>query len=72
VIGPAINLAARLERLGRDLGRSVITSGIFSDLCGERLTSLGNHALRDISIEQPAFGLPEEGSLLSERTREQN
>jgi adenylate cyclase len=69
VIGPAINLAARLERLGRYLGRSVITSGVFSDLCGERLTSLGNHMLRDISIEQPAFGLPEEGPMLGTNKR---
>ncbi len=60
VIGPAINLAARLERLARDLGRSVVTSAAFAGICGERLTPLGSYALRDISVRQSAFGLSEE------------
>ena len=60
MIGPAINLAARLERLARELGRSIITSAVFAGICGERLTPLGSYALRDISTVQPAFGLPEE------------
>jgi adenylate cyclase len=60
VIGPAINLAARLERLAREFGRSIIASAVFADICGERLTPLGSYALRDISAVQPAFGLPEE------------
>jgi adenylate cyclase len=62
VIGPAINLAARLERLARELGRSIITSAAFAGICGERLTPLGSYALRDISAAQPAFGLPEENA----------
>jgi adenylate cyclase len=60
VIGPAINLAARLERLARELGCSIVTSAVFAGICGERLTPLGSYALRDISAVQPAFGLPEE------------
>ena len=62
MIGPAINLAARLERLARDLGRSIITSAAFAGICGERLTPLGSYALRGISVVQPAFGLPEESA----------
>jgi adenylate cyclase len=62
VIGPAINLAARLERLAREIGRSVITSAVFAGICGERLRPLGSHALRDISAVQAAFGLPEEST----------
>ena len=62
VIGPAINLAARLERLARELGRSIIASAAFAGICGERLTPLGSYALRDISAVQPAFGLPEENA----------
>jgi adenylate cyclase len=62
VIGPAINLAARLERLARQLGRSIVTSAEFAGICGDRLTPLGSHALRDISAVQPAFGLPEESA----------
>jgi len=60
VIGPAVNLAARLERLARELGRSIITSAEFAGTCGERLIPLGRYALRGISAVQPAFGLPEE------------
>jgi len=62
VIGPAINLTARLERLARELGRSIITSAAFAGICGARLTPLGSYALRDISAVQPAFGLPEENA----------
>jgi adenylate cyclase len=62
VIGPAINLAARLERLARELGRSIITSAAFAGICGDRLRPLGGYALRDISAVQPAFGLPEENA----------
>jgi adenylate cyclase len=62
VIGPAVNLAARLERLARELNRAVITSAQFANTCGERLTPLGSYALRGISVAQPAFGLPEESA----------
>jgi len=62
VIGPAINLASRLERLARELGCSVIASAAFAGVCGERLSPLGRYALRDISAVQAAFGLPEENA----------
>lgn len=52
-IGPAVNLASRLERLARDLGRSLIASTDFASTCGEPadLHPLGSFALR--GIEQP-------------------
>jgi len=60
VIGAAVNLAQRLERLARDLRRSVIASEIFAADCGEPLVSLGSYALRGLAAPQLAFGLPEE------------
>ena len=60
MIGPAINLAARLERLARELGHTVVTSAEFAALCGEPLVPLGSYALRGINAPKPAFGLPEE------------
>jgi len=63
VIGPAINLAARLERLARKLGRSIVTSAEFAAFCGEPLVPLGSHALRGINALKPAFGLTEENAL---------
>ena len=61
VIGPAVNVTARLERLARDLGRSFVASAEFAELCGETLSPLGHHVLRGIGAAQPAFGLSEEG-----------
>ena len=67
VIGPAINLTARLERLARELDRSVITSAEFAAFCGEPLVPLGSYALRGINAPKPAFGLKEETGLGAER-----
>jgi adenylate cyclase len=62
VIGPAVNLTARLERLARDLGRSVIASAEFARTCGEMLAPLGSYVLRGIAAAQPAFGLADESA----------
>jgi adenylate cyclase len=60
-IGPAVNLAARLEKLARDLGRSVVVSSTFAAQCSSGLSPLGDHRLRGLGQPQPAFGLIEEG-----------
>ena len=60
-IGPAVNLAARLEKLARDLGRSVVVSSTFAAQCASGLSPLGDHRLRGLGQPQPAFGLVEEG-----------
>ena len=60
-IGPAVNLAARLEKLARDLGRSVVVSSTFAAQCATGLRPLGDHPLRGLGQPQPAFGLIEEG-----------
>jgi adenylate cyclase len=60
-IGPAVNLAARLEKLARDLNRAIIASGRFADACPQAFVPLGELTLRGVAAPQPAFGLAEEG-----------
>ena len=43
-IGPAVNLAARLETLTSTLGREVVLSEAFADLVGVPVTPLGSYA----------------------------
>jgi adenylate cyclase len=54
-IGPAVNLTARLERLARDLGRSVVVSAAFAARCPEPLIALGRHALRGFAEPEAVF-----------------
>jgi adenylate cyclase len=61
VIGPAVNEAARLERLSRTLGRHVVISDAFAAHVGrQELVPLGQHQLRGREIPIELFGLPEE------------
>src|SRR5260370_3432718 len=55
VIGPAVNQAARLEKLGHELGRPVVTSASFAAAAAERLDSLGPHGLRGVAEPQQVF-----------------
>ena len=58
VIGPAVNLAARLEKLCATLGRPVLLSSALAKLLPEGDTvALGDHALKDIVEPQPVYGL---------------
>jgi adenylate cyclase len=60
VIGPAVNLAARLERMTRDLGRRVVASDAFARACGSgRLEPLGRHTVRDIAQPVAIHALPD-------------
>ena len=58
VIGPAVNHAARLEKLCVPLGRPIVLSGALAQLLppGD-VEPLGAHALKDIDQPQPVFGL---------------
>jgi adenylate cyclase len=56
-IGPAVNLAARLEKLAGRLGRDVVASGAFAGHCGSPLTPLGDFALAGFATPQPVYGL---------------
>ncbi|MBX6323436.1 MAG: adenylate/guanylate cyclase domain-containing protein [Rhodospirillaceae bacterium] len=59
-IGPAVNLAARLEALSGRLGRSIIASEPFARRCPSALVPLGAFALPGFAAPQPAYGLPDE------------
>jgi len=62
VIGPAVNLTARIGGLCRPLGRRLLTSARFASPCGSELVSLGFHPLRGLAMDQEVFALPgEEG-----------
>lgn len=59
-IGPAVNLAARLEKLAGRLGRAIVASEDFARRCGAELLPIGDHALPGFMAPQPVFGLKEE------------
>jgi len=59
-IGPAVNLAARLEKLAGQLGRSTIVSSDFAARCSTPLALLGEFALPGLSGLQTAYGLTDE------------
>jgi len=58
VIGPAVNYAARLEKLCSALDRAVLISSAMASLLPEaKLEPLGSHTLKDIVHPQALFGL---------------
>jgi adenylate cyclase len=60
-IGPAVNLAARLEKLAGRLGRSIVASGEFARYCRGELAPIGKFAVAGFAEEQTAYGLADEG-----------
>jgi len=58
-IGPAVNLASRLEGLCRPLGRSVLVSGAVAAETATALVPLGDHVLRGIAAPCAVFTLPD-------------
>jgi adenylate cyclase len=62
-IGPAVNLAARLEGLTKRLMRPLVVSQAFAAACPARLVSLGFHPVRGFSEPEEVFGLPEQDRL---------
>ena len=56
IIGPAVNLTSRLERLCRELGLDLVVSDIFARLCSAcEYRSLGAYRLAGIGREVEAF-----------------
>lgn len=55
VIGPAVNLAARIEGLCRDLGRPVLLSADFVAASGLELEPLGTFSLKGLSEPQQVY-----------------
>ncbi len=59
VIGPAVNLASRIEDLTKRLGRPMLFSSAFARICPRPLVSLGFQPVRGLSEPEEVFGLSE-------------
>ncbi len=62
-IGPAVNLAARLEKLAGRLGRTILASADFAAHCGPGLAPVGEFTLAGFAATQPVFGRSDEFAL---------
>src|SRR6516164_1260567 len=62
-IGPAVNLAARLEKIAARSGRTVVASAAFADVATSLWTDLGEFPIAGFSKAQRVFGLREEASV---------
>lgn len=63
VIGPAVNVASRMQTLTKELRRQVLLSAPFALMCGcsaEFLSTLGRFPLRGVDEPIEVFGLSEE------------
>jgi adenylate cyclase len=59
-IGPAVNLAARLEKIAGKLGRTVVVSEGFAKVCEHDWRNLGDFPIAGFSKAQRVYGLAEE------------
>jgi adenylate cyclase len=59
-IGPAVNLAARLEKVAAKLGRTVIASARFAQQCRSEMEELGEFSVAGFAAAQTAYGLRDE------------
>jgi class 3 adenylate cyclase len=56
-IGPAVNKAARLEKLTAELGLSLVTSADFAAAIGQALVPIGPHPLKGFAEPELVHGL---------------
>jgi adenylate cyclase len=63
-IGPAVNLAARLEKLAGQLGRTIVASQEFAAHCGNAFAPIGRFAVAGFAEQQTAFGLHDEAGAM--------
>ena len=64
-IGPAVNFAARIEKLAGELGRDILASGEFVQHCCGEFTALGEFTLSGFSAPQQVFGLASDAPALA-------
>jgi adenylate cyclase len=55
VIGPAVNLASRLQGLCRTLGQPLLVSEAFAQACSESCNDLGDHQLKGVAAVVKVF-----------------
>ena len=58
VIGPAVNLASRIESLTRNLQRPVLVSSDLAALVPDELDEVGDFELKGVSERQSVFAMP--------------
>ena len=68
-IGPAVNLAARLEKLAGQLGRTIVASQEFANHCDDAFAPIGRFAVAGFAEEQTAFGLHDEAGAMQTGAR---
>jgi adenylate cyclase len=59
-IGPAVNLASRIEGLCKGLNRPLLASKAFASPCGSMLVPLGKFQLAGFPEPQEIYGLPDD------------
>jgi adenylate cyclase len=59
-IGPAVNLAARLEKIAGRLGRTVVASEGFAGICRGGWSELGEFPIAGFSKAERVYGLVDE------------
>jgi adenylate cyclase len=59
-IGPAVNLAARLEKIAGRLSRTIVASAGFAGICAGGWTDLGEFPIAGFSKAERVFGLLDE------------
>ena len=58
-IGPAVNLAARLEKVASKLGETIVASADFAGHFPDEFRRLGEHTVAGFAAPQTVFGLAE-------------
>ena len=61
-IGPAVNLAARIEKLTGELDRTILASEEFERDCSSRFVPVGEFELRGFGLARTVFGLTDEAN----------
>jgi adenylate cyclase len=60
-IGPAVNLAARLEKIAGRLHRTIVASAEFVEVCEDGWVDLGEFPISGFSKAERVYGLQDEG-----------
>jgi adenylate cyclase len=59
-IGPAVNLAARLEKIAGRLGRTIVASSAFAGICAGGWTELGEFPIAGLAKAEHVYGRVDE------------